>query len=311
MKVQEIKSQKISFVTRFEKLRIYPYVWLIPIFIIIATFYIYPIIFSTGLSLFKWDGYKPLTQIVFIGLKNYKDMIGDSLFWMSLRNTIFFVMGTLIFQNLFGMTLAVVLFYSNMKLSKLWRSIIFFPAIISPVIVALVWRLIFTKGGLIGLLLSTVGLSKLSQTLWLANPYTPIWVITWVNIWQWTGYNMVIYYAGLQTIPEEVIEAAKIDGANWGKIFSKVIVPLLSGAISIAMVLNIIGGFKVFDLVFTLTRGGPAHHSEVLTSYMFFNSFVPFGPNKMGYASALSVVLTILVFVAAYIRIRLTRQVER
>ena len=121
---------------------------------------------------------------------------------------------------------------------------------------------------------------------------------------------MVIYYAGLQSIPEDLIEAAKIDGASWPRIIFRIVLPLLGGVASIAMVLNIIGGFKVFDLVYILTRGGPAHFSEVLTTYIFFHAFDVSGSNLMGYASSIAIVLTIISFMFALIRIRMTRTLE-
>jgi ABC-type sugar transport system permease subunit len=146
--------------------------------------------------------------------------------------------------------------------------------------------------------------------LWLGNRITPIFVVIFVNIWQWSGYNMVLYYAGLQGVENDLIEAAKIDGATWLQTIKSVVIPQLSKTISLAVILNIIGSFKVFDLVYVITGGGPAHSSEVIASQIYYESFSMFGPNRMGYASALAVILTIIVVVFAIIRIRIDRKFE-
>lgn len=286
-----------------------PYLYIIPAFIFCLTYLFYPIIYSFILSFFQWSGFTSISSAKFILFENYKELFKDKIFFLALKNTFLFVFVAIFFQNSLGVALAISLNYFKMKFGKAWRAIIFFPAILSPVIVGLVWRLIFANEGLVNQLLGNLGLNFL-QNIWLANRLTPIWVITFVNIWQYTGFNMVIYYAGLQSIPEDLIEAAKIDGASWGHVIFKIIFPLLSATASIAIVLNIIGGFKVFDLVYVMTLGGPAHSSEVLASYMYFNSFLMTGPSEMGYAASLSIVLTIIVFIISLIRIRMTRDIE-
>jgi len=173
--------------------------------------------------------------------------------------------------------------------------------VLSSVIVGLVWRKILLSEGLLNQFLQILGLSNWRLN-WLGNPVTPIWCIAFVNIWQWSGYNMVIYYAGLQSIDDQLIEAARIDGANWLQVVHKIVLPLLSQTILLAVTLNIIGGFRVFDLVYVLTQGGPAHYSEVLTTYMYFQSFSHIGTNRMGYASSIAIVLTFTVLTFSIIR---------
>lgn len=294
---------------KLEQNKIYPYLYITPVLIIFAIYIFYPIIFSIVISLFKWDGFRPLNEAEFIFFDNYVKLINDKVFLLSLKNTFMFVGGTLLFQNFFGLTLALTLVYAKIRFSKVWRAVIFFPAILSPVIISLIWKLILANDGLFNQILSIIGLESL-QRVWLGNKITPIFCIIFVNVWQWSGYNMVIYYAGLQSIPEDLIEAAKIDGASWSRIIFKIILPLLGGVASIAMVLNIIGGFKVFDLVYILTRGGPVHFSEVLTTYIFFHAFDVSGSNLLGYASSIAIVLTIISFIFALIRIRMTRTFE-
>jgi raffinose/stachyose/melibiose transport system permease protein len=119
---------------------------------------------------------------------------------------------------------------------------------------------------------------------------------------------MIIYYAGLQNVSMETIESAKMDGANWGQIISHIVIPQLKNVISLVVLLNIMGGFKVFDIVFGLTRGGPAHASETLTTYMYYQSFSVIGSNEMGYASVISVTLTLIVLVFAIFRVNLEKR---
>lgn len=298
-----------NFIKKVENYKISPYVYIIPALIFCLMYLFFPIVFSYTASLFRWSGYETFPDAKFIFFRNFVKLFQDKIFWISLKNTIIFVSVAILFQNLLGSLLAIFLNYFKIRLSKLWRAIIFFPAILSPVIVGLVWRLIFSKEGLFNDILGILGLGFL-QKIWLGNVITPIWVITFVNIWQYTGFNMVIYYAGLQAIPEELIESAKIDGASWRQLILKIIYPLLTVPATIAIVLNVIGGFKHFDLVYVMSGGGPAHTSEVLTTYTYWTAFNMSGPSDLGYASAIAVILSIIIFFISWIRIRLTKNVE-
>ncbi len=297
---------RFSLLNKIESNRIYPYIYLIPVLILLVSYILYPMVFSIYISLLDWNGMTPLKEATFTSFNNYIKLFQDRLFWTALRNSTIYTAGTLIFENLFGLTLALTLFYSNIKGSKLWRAIIFFPAILSPVIVGLVWRLIYAKEGLINQILESIGLDSL-QRIWLGNPVTPIYAITIISIWQWSGYNMVLYYAGLQGLNNDLIDAARVDGANGARLVLKIILPLISRVVTIAMVLNLIGGFKVFDIVYATTRGGPANVSHVLTTYMFFNAFASIGSSDFGYSSAIAVVLTIIILFFVVIRIRTTK----
>ncbi|MCL5071771.1 MAG: sugar ABC transporter permease [Actinobacteria bacterium] len=291
----------------YSNLKAYLFIGLALVFFIV--FLVYPILFSLGLSFFEWKGYTPNPFEKFTGLSNYIKLIKDPTFLLVLKNTLYFVFGSLIFQNLFGFIIAVFLFYGKLRASILWRAIIFFPTLLSSVIIGLVWRRIFVTDGLLNTIIN-IFLPNLEPVQWLGNLVTPIFVITLVSIWQWTGYNMVIYYAGLQGINNEIIESAKVDGANFFQTIIKIVLPQLYKTISLAVILNIIGGFKVFDLVYVMTSGGPAHHSEVITSYMYYQSFAIFGTNKLGYASTLAVVLTVIVLIFATIRIFIDKKTD-
>jgi ABC-type sugar transport system permease subunit len=137
-----------------------------------------------------------------------------------------------------------------------------------------------------------------------------IWVVIFVSIWQWTGYNLVIFYAGLQSIDRTLLEAADVDGASWwGKIF-KIVIPTLKPTIILNIILNLIGSFRVFDIVYVLTRGGPVHQSEVFTTIMYYYSFSANGPNKMGVGSSIALIMFAIMIVFGFVRIRMMRGEE-
>lgn len=296
-----------SFVNSAKKPLI-PYSYIGPALLIFVIFMLYPIIFSTFLSFYDWNGYSPEIFSKFINIQNYVDLFQDKFFWIALRNTIFFVFATITVQLAFALFTAIIIFYGNFKYSNAIRTIIFFPGILSAVIVGLVWKQFFVLDGLINQFFTLLRLDFLAIP-WLSNLYLPIWICAFVNIWQWSGYNLVIFYAALQSFDYQLIEAAMIDGANFKSVISRIIVPVLRPIIGLSIILNFIGGFRVFDLVYILTKGGPVHRSEVLTTLMYYYSFDPSGPNRMGYASAIAVILLLIIIFFSIFRIRLMKKV--
>ncbi|MBN2073649.1 MAG: sugar ABC transporter permease [Actinobacteria bacterium] len=307
--MNSIKENKfwLSKLLNNENTKAYTYLGLAIIFFLV--FLLYPLIFSLILSFHEWSGFSQNPFEEFVGLSHYVKMFQDKIFYTSLKNTTMFAFVILIGQNVVGLSLALFLFYGKIRGSVLWRSIIFFPTLLSSVIVGLVWRRIFMGDGLLNIIWQNFH-PESEGFLYLSNRITPIFVVMLVNIWQWSGYNMVLYYAGLQGVDNELVEAAKIDGATWLQTIKSVVIPQLSRTISLCIILNIIGSFKGFDLIYIITGGGPDHSSEVLASQIYYESFSMFGPNRMGYASAIAVVLTIIVVVFAIIRIRIDRRFE-
>jgi len=295
-----------DFTAKLQYKRIYPYLYIIALIPFIISYFIYPLIFSLVLSFTNWNGIK-LETIQFAGLINFIKLFKDEIFLKSLSNTFIFVFLNIIISNFFGFINAYILNYSGIKGSKIFRAIIFFPAVMAPVVVGLIWKIILSNDGLLNLILEKIGLGFLAIN-WLGNLTTPIFMVVLVNIWQYTGYNMILFHAGLQNVPDELIEAAKIDGANVFQIIRKIILPLLTPVITIILVLSIIGGFKVFDLVYALTKGGPAHASETISTYMIYEAFSFKGPSDMGYASSIAIFLTIIIFIFSYLRVRFTKE---
>ena len=226
--------------SKLQRNKIYPYLWILIIIPLILIYKIYPLFYSLVVSLFRWSGWEPFSEADFIGLTNYLNILKDKTWWISLKNTTIYTAFTLIFQNLFGYLIALILFFAGIKWSKAIRSIIFFPAILAPAVVGLVWKLIFAKAGLINQILTSIGLEQLAIP-WLSNKVTPIYCVAIVQIWQWTGFNMIFYLAGLQSMPEELIDAAKIDGASWLQIVTKIVTPIMAPVVTIIIILfNII-----------------------------------------------------------------------
>ncbi len=275
----------------------YPLYYTLPVILFYMVFLFYPIFFNILLTFFKWNGIGPNIFQDFLAFENYKNLILDKFFWIALKNTMYFVISTVIVQNLVGLFLAHILFFGNFKYGNVLRSIIFFPTILSPVIISLIWKKIFISDGLLNTILGL-------DVNWLGGLYLGIWIIAFVNMWQWSGYNMILYYAGLQSLDNQLVEAAMIDGANWAGIVSRIIIPFLKPTIAIASILTVLGGFKVFDLVYIMTKGGPAHQTEVITTYMYWLSFDATGPNKMGYAATVVIFSLFVAIIFAVIRMR-------
>ena len=197
-----------------------------------------------------------------------------------------------------------IYFFGNFKFSVLIRSIIFFPCVLAPVSVGLVWKKILEQDGVLN---SILGL----DFSWLSSVSLVMWLIIMVNTWQWIGYSLVIYYAGLQSMNIELLEASDIDGANWSQKIFSIVIPLLWPTTILNMILNLIGAFRAFDIVYVLTRGGPAHYSEVLASYLYYYSFAAGGPNKMGVGAAVAFVIFACILTIALARIIVTKKIEK
>ena len=275
-----------------------PFYYILPTLVYFLIFIFFPIAFSLSLTFFDFTGYGQDIFKNFVGLENFKYVFTDSYFHIALKNTFYFVIGSVVVQLFVALFLAVVIFYGEFKRSTLIRTVIFFPAVLAPVTVSLVWKKLFEQDGLINQILHI-------EYSWLSDIKIAIFVLIFVSVWQWFGYNLVIFYAGLQSIDQEIIEAAEVDGASWiGKI-TKISIPLLMPYIVISVILNLIGSFRIFDIVYVMTRGGPIHYTEVLTTLLFFYAFNPIGLSNMGYASVIAMVMLIVMVIFGIIRTRL------
>jgi ABC-type sugar transport system permease subunit len=240
----------------------------------------------------------------YIGLANFEELLTDRLFWLAMKNTALFAMVTTVAQMTISFLLAFALWYFPLPLKKTLRAIIFFPGIVSIVILGLIWREMLSSEGLVNALLGVFA-GKDVSIQWFGNPKLVLWTIMAIDTWIFTGTNMILWLAGMLAIPSDLLDAAKIDGANVRQIVRNVVAPLLKHVFSLSLLINFIGGFQAFAIVYVTTRGGPAHQSEVLATYVFWNAFYSLGPQRFGYASSIATVMVMILLVFSYARIRM------
>lgn len=266
---------------------------LLPALLIYLVFAILPILQSFYYSFMEWDGF---SEMRFIGLGNFVALFQDPLFWNSVKNNIYVVLASVFGQVPIALFLALLL---NRKLKgiKIFRTIGFLPVVLSTVVISLTWSLIYnSESGLINELLRGVGLGSLAQN-WLGDTKLSMIAVLVTVIWQFVGLYLIIFLAALQNVPEEVLEAAKIDGASEWVTTWKVTVPMIWETIIVAVILCISGSLKTFDLIYVMTHGGPAHSTEVMALYMFNETFDKL---QYGYGSAVSVIIFFFSLILIY-----------
>jgi ABC-type sugar transport system permease subunit len=278
------------------------YLFILPALFFFIAFLVYPLVHTIYLSLTEWAGFD-LKKITFVGFDNFKLLLPDWIFWKALRNTLSFVIGTTVFLNLLGLSLALFLNNSR-RLTHIIRTLIFVPVLLSPVIVGVMWSRILDPFGVLNQILQKINAIK-TPIFWLGDKRIALLSVIGATVWQWVGYDMILYLTGLQQIPEELYEAAMIDGANKWHLLRYITLPLLRGIATMVILLNLIGGVRVFDIVYVMTKGGPNHNTEVLATHLYE---VAFWFNKMGYASVIAVVILVLSLLFAYFRNRLVRE---
>ncbi|GMQ60789.1 carbohydrate ABC transporter permease [Vallitalea maricola] len=270
--------------------------FILPNFIGFCIFIMIPVIFSFGLSFMEWDGYSPM---VFVGLKNFTDLASDSTFKIAFLNTIYFAVLTVPTTAIISLLLAILL-NKKIKGLNLFRSSIFFPYVASIVAVAVVWNMLFQKDfGPINEFLRFIGISN--PPGWTASLDWAMPAVIIVSIWKGMGYYMIIYLAALQGIPNSLYEAAKIDGASSWQRFKYVTLPMLTPATFFVIMMLTINCFKVFDLVYIMTEGGPGRSTTLLVNYIYDKAFLAW---DYGSASAISIVLFIMVATITIIQFR-------
>lgn len=290
-----------------------PYVWILPGLAMLALFLFYPLFFSSLLSLFKWNGFTRDIFGTFVGLGNYVELAKDANFHKALFNTLLFVFFGITVQIGIAFVLAIFIYMGEFRGASILRGIIFFPSVLSAVVVAIIWRnVVFLRGGLIHQFTSALGLPAFFP---LGDTNFIVFAIIFVAIWQGVGFNLVIFYAGLVSMQHEIIESAQIDGAGFWQVILRIITPLQAPIILISIVLNIIGGIQIFDLVFVLMSPSmrSVHAADVLATYMLFNSFAGSqdgGRSELGYAAAIAVVMMVLMLVFAVLRTRVQRAID-
>ena len=265
----------------------------VPAIALFAVFSIYPLISGVSLSLTNWNGYS--RSKAFIGLDNYVRLLDDEDFRTALVNTLIYGVGSTLIQQVLGLALAVVL-DRIVRGASLLRAVIYLPVMVSPVVLGTMYYLIFRYNN--GALNDVRALFGAEQVAWLSDATVGIVVIVIVNSLQFVGISMVIYLAGLQAVPTEYHEAAQLDGATWWQSFRSITLPLLQPAFATSIVLNLIGGLKLFDVVQVLTGGGPGqstHSVSTLIGETYFSN------QAAGYSAAIGVVLFVLIVAVTFV----------
>ncbi len=263
----------------------------IPAFLLIIIFMIVPLGNALRVSFFKWNGFSQ--NMRFIGLENYLSLFSDKVFWRFTANTFVYGFGSTLLQNIFG--LAAALFVNKQfKGRNFVRLILYMPIMISGVIMGAIQYYIFSYDN--GVLNNFLNLFGIEDIYWMKSGVGSVLIITLINSWQAMGFCMLIYLAGLQNIPKMYQEAARLDGASKWQAFFKVDIPLLMPAITTAVITNLIGGFKLYDIIVTLTNGGPNRKSLSLSYYI---SLLYFNDEKAGYSSAVGIALFVIIFIVA------------
>ena len=264
--------------------------YLAPALLLYGLFLVYPMVDSVRLSFFQWSGFRTEEQ-VFVGLDNYVRLLtADPVFWTALRNSVIWVVASLLVPTVIALLLALGL-NRPMIGRNLMRAVFYIPAVFASITVAAMWRWIYNPTlGFVNQLLTAVGLEQYTQS-WLGDPRFALASIFVANIWQAVGFSMVLFLAGLQGVPNELIDASKMDGANGWQRFLAVTLPALRPTTVVVVILTIINSLKVFDLVVGLTGGGPAQSTQVLALWSYQQSFTN---HQFGMGGAVATVLLIV-----------------
>lgn len=269
-----------------------PWWFVVPALLLFGFVVLVPSVRGVYYAFTDWDGLSPNFSVV--GLGNFVEMVNDPAAVQALRQTLVIAVAITVIQNGVGLLLALGV-NSAIRSRNVLRVLLFAPAVITPIVTAYLWRNLLGPDGAVNSLLGAVGLGSWRQD-WLGDPDLALWSVVGVIVWQFAGYSMVIFLAGLQSIPREIYEAAAIDGAGRVRRFWSVVRPLLAPAFTVNLMLSIIGGIKLFDQVYALTGGGPGHATDTLSTLIYKDAFTL---GEFGYSIALAVVLTIVVAVAS------------
>ncbi|MDL4840302.1 carbohydrate ABC transporter permease [Aquibacillus rhizosphaerae] len=271
--------------------------YVLPALLVISVLIYFPIILTGYYGLMDWDG---IGEMTFVGLENYANLLTDEKFWDSALHS--FLLAAFSTLSLVGYLIISLILAGKIKGSELLRKIYLIPMLLSSVAIAQLWLKIYDpNNGIINSFLTAVGVEN--TPVWLADSNLVLYSIFVAIIWQYAGFYIIIYSAALKGIPESLVEAAKIDGANPIQIAYKIKLPLISGVIKVTIILAIVGSLKYFDLIYVMTGGGPNGASEVIASYMYKQAF---STNDFGYGSAVGFFLLVICLVITWLIRKLT-----
>ncbi|NHT75725.1 carbohydrate ABC transporter membrane protein 1 (CUT1 family) [Rhizobium sp. PP-F2F-G38] len=276
---------------------------LLPALALVSLFILAPAVYAIVGSFFEFT--ITSRNWVFVGFGNYVRAAGDPVFWTALRNNAFLIVGSAITQVGLGTILAAILDRGVRRGNAIYRTIIFMPVVVSSIAVAFVWILILDPNvGPLNAIVKSLGMRP-PKLGWLGDPQISLWMLLVIAAWQNVGFQMILVLAGLQSIPKELYEAAALDGAKGLRAFRYITLPGIRNVLIVGTLITVVGGLKVFDLVFVTTGGGPANATQVLGTYSYLQAF---RLGNMGYANAMSVVLLAIAVLFGWLQLRLSRK---
>ena len=284
--------------------RLNPVLFMLPALTIYIVFAIYPTYSVLEYSFTDWDGISPEKN--FVGLENYQRLFSDKIVWEAFRNT-FVWSGVIIVINV-GLGLVIAAMLARVwKARLLIQTCIVLPVVISPMAVATIWRWMYQPAGVINQVLENIGLGAFA-TPWLGSPDAVLYALAFAHSWSTIGLSVIIFLAGLQAVDEDLYEAARVDGANPLQSFRYVTLPALRPVTAVVFILTLTQSFKVFDIVWATTQGGPIRFSEILSTYVYKRGALE---NQYGYGSAIGVALLVIVSIATIFYMQIQNREDR
>lgn len=278
------------------------YLYILPMIVLSFVLVYYCIIDTVVVSFTDWDG---MTDVFhFVALENYIKMFKDHVFWTSVVNNLIFFVGTVFIQALLGFVLAVLL-KKKLPGSNVFKAIYFMPIAMATSIITAIFRIIMDPtNGALNQFLRAIHLNGFAVN-WLGDPKIALVSVIIVNIFQWMGFSMITYYAGLMSLPDDVYEAAKIDGAGFWRTTFSVTLPMLKGTTNVLIILGIVGSLKTFDIVKLLTGGGPGRSTTVMNTYLYEKAFKDF---NAGGAASIGVAILIIAMVMSFLQVKFGKE---
>lgn len=281
------------------------YLFVLPAVLIFGIFYIYPFIKVFQLSLMEWDGILPTMQ--FIGLGNFKEVMQDKIWWDSMWHAGYITLIALTFQNGLALLLALAC-DREIKSGNIFRVIFFIPPILSEVVVGLIWQWILDGNyGILNNAFNAIGMQSLVHN-WLSDPKTALTCIAVVHSWKGFGWGFIILLAGLQTIPKQLYEAAKVDGAGSWQVFTKITIPLMIPVFSMVIILTILGSMQVFVLIISMVGQGLVHHTDVPVLRILASMT---GSSRFGYACAQGIIFGLVLIIISFTQKKLSERIKQ
>lgn len=275
--------------------------FLLPAVLMVGVMIFYPVLLNIYYSLFSWATYSK--SMKFVGLDNYVKLFSDSKVWSAFLNNAEYALVSIIFQVIIGLVIAHILnTVANKRFASATRVVLFVPAVISITAIGLLWLIIYNPSiGFLNPVMEALGLGRFTRD-WLGDKNTAMMAVIMVSQWQYMGEMIMLFTVGLQNVPTELYESARIDGAGGAQIFFRITLPLIKETILMNVMITIIGAFMVFDEVYVMTSGGPGRATEVLATLLYKTGF---RMDKMGYACAIGVLMFVVTFLFAIAELKM------